>query len=409
MNSEQSYEEARHLIPGGVNSPVRAFDPYPFFASEGEGSKIRDEDGNEYIDYCLGYGPLILGHKNPNVVNAVQKQVERGALFGTPNETEIRLAEKIIKHVPCAEKVRFVNSGTEATSSAIRLARACTGQDNILMFDGGYHGAHDHFLFDSKGPKSSGIPKSIGKNTLLAPFNDIESVKTAAEGGELAAIIVEPVMGNAGCIPPKQDFLEGLRDICDDSATLLFFDEVITGFRLALGGAQEYYGVKPDLVTLGKIIGGGFPIGAFAGNTNIMKNVAPEGEVFQAGTFNGHPISMTAGLATIREIEEKGVIKRTSENARRIAESLQKESGCTVNRVSSMFQIFFTENDVNSADGLRATDKDDYKLFHRELMKKGIFAPPARSECWFVSSAHSKEDLGVTKEALEETFAELKK
>ncbi|MFN4133804.1 MAG: aminotransferase class III-fold pyridoxal phosphate-dependent enzyme, partial [Candidatus Hadarchaeales archaeon] len=244
--SRRLYERAKRLLPGGVDSPVRAFKPNPFFVESGSGSRIRDVDGNEYIDYCLAYGPLILGHRHPAVVKAVRDQLESGILFGIPNELELKLAEKIIRHVPCAEMVRFVNSGTEATASVARLARAYTNREKILIFDGCYHGAHDHFLFGKKGPKSPGIPHVLRRNTLVATFNDIASVEKIARKNDLAAIMVEPVMGNLGCIPPVDGFLEGLREICDDHDTLLIFDEVITGFRLAIGGAQEYYKVTPD-------------------------------------------------------------------------------------------------------------------------------------------------------------------
>lgn len=404
MNSKDLYEDAKRLIPGGVNSPVRAFDPYPFFISEGEGSRITDVDGNEYLDYCLGYGPLILGHKPPVVMKAILEQLKKGTHFGIPNKAEIKLAEKIVSLVPCAEMIRFTNSGTEATSSAIRLARAYTNREKILIFDGCYHGAHDHFLFDLHKVKSPGIPESIRETTLVAPFNDLERVKSLSEENELATIIVEPVMGNAGCIPPEDGFLEGLRNICNDNDILLFFDEVITGFRLSLGGAQEYFNVTPDLVTLGKIIGGGFPIGGFAGKKDIMKLVKPEGKVFHAGTFSGHPVTMTAGLATLKELENQKVIDKTTKYAEELAETLREESGKTVNQIASMLQIFFTESEVHTADDVRATDKKAYKRFHQALLKKGVFIPPARSECWFVSSAHSKEDLKITKEVLKETF-----
>ncbi|KXB00971.1 glutamate-1-semialdehyde aminotransferase, partial [candidate division MSBL1 archaeon SCGC-AAA261D19] len=254
--------------------------------------------------------------------------------------------------------------------------------------------------------KSPGIPESIRETTLVAPFNDLERVKSLSEENELAAIVVEPVMGNAGCIPPEDGFLDGLRDICNDNNILLFFDEVITGFRLSLGGAQEYFNVTPDLVTLGKIIGGGFPIGAFAGKKDIMKLVEPEGKVFHAGTFSGHPITMTAGLATLKELENQKVIDKTTKYAEELAETLREESGKTVNQIASMLQIFFTESEAHTADDVRATDKKAYKRFHQALLKKGVFIPPARSECWFVSSAHSKEDLKITKEVLKETFSE---
>lgn len=394
------YERAKRLLPGGVDSPVRAFDPYPFFIGQGEGSRIRDVDGNEYVDYCLAYGPLILGHRPPEVLEAVRDQLKRGILFGIPSELELDLAEKITKHVPCAEMVRFVNSGTEATGSIVRLARAYTNRENILIFDGCYHGAHDHFLFEKKGPKTPGIPHVLRRNTLIASFNDLESVEKIARKNNLAAIMVEPVMGNLGCIPPADDFLKGLQEICDDAGALLIFDEVITGFRLAMGGAQEFFEVEPDLATLGKIIGGGFPVGAFVGKAEIMKLVAPAGKVYQAGTFCGHPITMAAGLATIESIEKERVIEKASAFAKKVADILWRELKLPVNQVASMFQVFFTECEVKSADDARKCDKAAFMRFHRALLENGVFAAPSQFECWFTSAAHSREDLEITKGAI---------
>ncbi len=398
--SRRLYEKAKRLLPGGVDSPVRAFEPYPFFIERGEGSRIRDVDGNQYVDYCLAYGPLILGHQAPTVVEAVKDQLKHGVLFGIPSELELDLAEKITKHVPCAEMVRFVNSGTEATASVVRLARAYTGKENILIFDGCYHGAHDHFLFGKKGPKSPGIPHVLRQNTLVASFNDLTSVEKIARKNELAAIMVEPVMGNLGCIPPTEGFLMGLREICNECGALLIFDEVITCFRLALGGAQEFFNVVPDLATLGKIIGGGFPIGAFVGKAEIMKLVAPAGKVYQAGTFCGHPVTMVAGLATVKTLERKKAIERTSNFARKVADALRRELGLPVNQVASMFQVFFTEGNVSSSDDARKCDKAAFMRFHRALLKNGVFAAPSQFECWFTSAAHANEDFEITKKAI---------
>lgn len=388
------------MLPGGVDSPVRAFEPYPFFIEQGEGSRIRDVDGNEYVDYCLAYGPLILGHRPPEVVEAVRDQLKRGILFGIPSELKLELAEKITKHVPCAEMVRFVNSGTEATASVVRLARAYTNREKVLIFDGCYHGAHDQFLFGKTGPKSLGIPHVIRRNTLVATFNDLANVEKIARKNELAAIMVEPVIGNLGCVPPAEGFLRGLREICDERGVLLIFDEVITGFRLALGGAQEVFNVIPDLTTLGKIIGGGFPIGAFVGRKEIMKLIAPVGDVYQAGTFCGHPITMAAGSATIKTLERKKTINRANNFASKVADVLRREFRLPVNRISSMFQVFFTQGEIRSADDVRKCDKAAFMRFHRVLLKNGIFAAPSQFECWFTSAAHSKNDLTVTKEAI---------
>ncbi|KXB06387.1 glutamate-1-semialdehyde aminotransferase [candidate division MSBL1 archaeon SCGC-AAA382F02] len=401
MRSERLFEIAKRLIPGGVNSPVRAFDPYPFFVDETEGSKIRDVDGNEYIDYCLGYGPLILGHNPPPVFDAVRRELEKGLQSGIPSNAEIELAKKIVSHVPCAEMVRFTNSGTEATMNAIRLARAYTGREKVLMFDGAYHGGHDHVLFDSKGAKSPGLPETLLDSTLVAPFNDLEATKELIDGEDLAAIIVEPVMGNAGCIPPREGFLNGLREICNDVDAVLIFDEVITGFRLSMGGAQEFFGVKPDLVTLGKIIGGGFPIGAFAGRENILREVKPEGEVFHAGTFSGHPVIMSAGLATLESLESENVLEEASEFAEKLFDFLRKKLDYSVNQAGPMFQIFFTRDEVESAEEVRESNGEKYKSFHRGLMNEGVFLPPAKFECCFTSGAHSPEDLSLTKKAIE--------
>ncbi len=398
--SRQLYGRAKRLLPGGVDSPVRAFEPYPFFIKRGDESRIHDVDGNEYVDYCLAYGPLILGHRAPPVVKAVKDQLKWGVLFGIPSELELDLAEKITKHVSCAEMVRFVNSGTEATASVVRLARAYTSREKILIFDGCYHGAHDHFLFGKKGPKSPGIPHVLRRNTLVASFNDLESVEKMARKNQLAAIMVEPAMGNLGCIPPANGFLQGLREICDERGALLIFDEVITGFRLALGGAQEFFKVEPDLVTLGKIIGGGFPVGAFTGKAEIMRLVAPAGNVYQAGTFCGHPVTMAAGLATIESIERGKVIEKASAFAKEVAEILQRELELPVNRVASMFQVFFISGEVKSADDARKCDKAAFMRFHRALLENGVFAAPSQFECWFTSAAHTTEDLKLTEEAI---------
>lgn len=387
-------------MPGGVDSPVRAFEPYPFFIERGDGSSIQDVDGKKYVDYCLSYGPLILGHRAPPVVKAVEAQVKRGVIFGIPSELEINLAEKIIGHVPCADMVRFVNSGTEATSSVVRLARAYTGREKILIFDGCYHGAHDHFLFGKNGPKTPGIPHVLRKNTLVASFNDLESVEKISGKNELAAVMVEPVMGNLGCIPPAGGFLKGLREVCDESGALLIFDEVITGFRLSLGGAQGLFKVTPDLTTLGKIIGGGFPVGAFTGREEIMKLVSPAGKVYQAGTFCGHPVTMAAGLATIETLERQKSIEKAADFAGKVSGILEKELGLPVNRVASMFQVFFNKREVRSADDARKSDKVKFMKFHRTLLENGVFVAPSQLECWFTSTAHSKNDLTLTEEVV---------
>lgn len=401
MKSHELYNKASELLPGGVNSPVRAFDPYPFFVDSGKGSRIWDIEGNEYIDYCLGYGPLILGHRDPKVMRTVREQMKRGTHFGIPNNPEVKLAKEIVQHVPCADMVRFVNSGTEATMNAIRLARAYTGREKVLMFDGGYHGSQDNLLFDRNGAKTPGIPKGLESSALVASFNELEKTKEISERNELAAIIVEPVMGNIGCISPNDGFLEGLRELCDGNETLLIFDEVITGFRLSMGGAQKYYGVEPDLVTLGKIIGGGFPVGAFAGRKDIMENVKPEGIVHNAGTFSGHPIAMVAGTATIKRLKKGNVLDEASKFAERLAAVLRREFGFPVNQEGPMLQIFFKTGCVKNANDARKSDRKKFRTFHRSLLKEGIFIPPSRLECWFISSTHSKDDFMLSQEAIE--------
>ena len=310
MRSEELFNESKKYLPGGVDSPVRAYKPYPFFAEWAKGSKIVDVDGKSYIDYCLAYGPMVLGHANPDVMAEVITQIKKGSAYGVPTENEIKLAKLVIKKVPCAEMVRFVNSGTEATMSAIRLARAATGRNKILKFEGAYHGAHDYVLVKSGSgaaglPDSPGVPEDTTKNTILVPFNDEEAIINLIKthGDYIGAIIVEPIMGNIGIIPPKEDYLKFLRRITAENDIILIFDEVITGFRIAEGGAQEYFGIKPDLVTFGKILGGGFPIGALAGKKELMEMLAPSGNVYQAGTFNGNPISITAGLATLKHLD----------------------------------------------------------------------------------------------------------
>lgn len=314
QNSKALYERSIKHIPGGVNSPVRFFRPYPFFTSHASGSKLYDVDGNVYIDYCLAYGPLFLGHAHPDVIAAVNQQLQKGTVYGTPSEAEVELAETVSDIVPCVESLRLVNSGTEATMHAIRLARGYTGKDKIIKFEGCYHGAHDSVLVNAGSdgsifgvPSSLGVTEAVAKNTIVLPFNNVELLEEVVNKNreEISAVIVEPVVGNAGVILPKENYLQNLRKITKENGILLIFDEVITGFRLSLGGAQEYFGVEPDLITYGKILGGGFPMGAYGGKKNIMENVAPLGKVYQAGTMSGNPISVTAGLATLRVLSEQ--------------------------------------------------------------------------------------------------------
>ena len=411
MKSEELFKEAQNYLPGGVDSPVRAYKPYPFFAKKANGSKIVDVDGNSYIDYCLAYGPLVLGHANPQIMSEVAKQLKIGSAYGVPTENEIKLAKLVIKKVPCAEMVRFVNSGTEATMSAIRLARAATGKKKIIKFEGSYHGAHDYVLVKSGSgavglPDSPGVPEDTTKNTVLIPFNDEEAVTDLieGEGNNIAAIIVEPIMGNVGFIPPKGDYLKFLRKITSENNIILIFDEVITGFRIAEGGAQEYFGVTPDLVTFGKILGGGFPIGALAGKKELMKMIAPSGTVYQAGTFNGNPISITAGLAMLKQLNsdfytesnKKGTILRTG--IQNILDD--NDLNFKVTGLSSMFQLYFTDKEVYDYNSAKSADTEKFNHYFHTLLKKGVFIPPSQFECCFISSMHDDEDIQKTLEAV---------
>jgi glutamate-1-semialdehyde 2,1-aminomutase len=398
--SQELYEESKKLLVGGVNSPVRAMKPYPFFVEKAAGCTLLDVDGNSYIDFCLGYGPLILGHANPNVIASVEKQLDHGWIYGTPTELEIKFANKVVSHVPSAEMVRFVNTGTEATMGAIRLARGFTGKKKFIKFEGAFHGAHDYVLVKAGSgatthgvPNSAGIPEETTKNTVLAPFNQEDAIEGIIKmEKDLACIILEPIIGNAGCIMPKEGYLEFLREITQDNNVLLIFDEVITGFRLGLGGAQEYYGVTPDITTLGKILGGGLPIGCIASSREIMEKMSPLGNVYQAGTFNGNPLSMTAGLTAIGELEREGRYERLENLGNKMRKGLREISNnlgieTRVYGAGSMFQMYFTGE--------------------RELLKRGVFLPPSQYECNFVSIAHTEEVLDQTLEKMEESLGKV--
>jgi len=412
MKSEDLFKEAKNYLPGGVDSPVRAIKPYPFFATKGEGPRLFDVDGNSYLDYCLAYGPLVLGHAYPPVMKAVSEQLSRGTAYGVPTENEIKLAREVVRRVPCAEMVRFVNSGTEATMSAIRLARAVTGKNKIVKFEGAYHGAHDYVLVKSGSgafglPDSPGVPEETTRNTVLVPFNDKEAIISLVEKekDELATIILEPVMGNVGCIPPKKGFLEFLREITAENNIILIFDEVITGFRIAEGGAQEYFGVTPDLVTFGKILGGGFPIGAFAGKKEFMERIAPAGDVYQAGTFNGNPISITAGLETMKHLDKEFYHEmdvKGLEMRRGLQDILEDASlNYQVAGLASMFQIYFTDNEVWDYSQAKTADTEKFNSYFQTLLAGGVFIPPSQFECCFLSQAHSSEDIQTTLEAMQ--------
>jgi len=422
--SEQLFERAKKLMPGGVNSPVRAFQPYPFFTNRAGGSRIFDVDGNEYIDYCLAYGPLILGHANAEVMKAVRAQLEDGSLFGTPTEQEVEFAELVCKVVPSAEMVRLVSTGGEATMSAIRVARAYSRKKKIIKFEGCYHGAHDYVLVKAGSgattfgmPDSLGIPEETTRNTIVLPYNDPETFEEAVKANkdDLAAVIVEPVIGNIGLVLPKADFLEVLREVTERYGIVLIFDEIITGFRLALGGAQEFYGVEPDLTTLGKVLGGGFPMAAFAGKKEIMQLIAPSGKVYQAGTYSGNPVSVAAGMATLTILSSRGesFYKELMDRCKSIVDPVKRvveESKLKVQvvHIGSMFQVFFTPTPVTDYTTVKTADSGKFLVYHAELLRKGVFVPPSQFETCFLSDAHSSGDSKRTVEVVSAALRELK-
>jgi glutamate-1-semialdehyde 2,1-aminomutase len=418
--SKTLFEEAQKYLVKGVNSPVRYFKPFPFFVEKAKDCYLFDVDGNKYIDYCLAYGPMVLGHANEAIINAVKEQLELGTAYGCPTEKEIILAKEVIDRIPCAEMVRFVNSGTEATMSAIRLARGVTGKKKIIKFDGAYHGAHDYVLVKSGSgalthgtPNSPGIPEETTKNTILIPFNDEDAITKAIKENkdEIACLIVEPVMGNVGCILPKEGYLKFLREITEENGILLIFDEVITGFRLARGGAQEYFDVVPDLATLGKILGGGFPIGAIVGKNEIMEQMSPSGPIYQAGTFNGNPVSITAGIETLKQLDDK-FYKETTKTAEKLANYLREVSEkynipAKVYNIASMFQIYFNENEVLNYEIAKQSNTDLFMKYFWNLLENGVFIPPSQFECCFTSIKHNDEVIEKTINTIEEAFKKL--
>ncbi|MGC8969582.1 MAG: glutamate-1-semialdehyde 2,1-aminomutase [Conexivisphaera sp.] len=404
-------EEARRLLPGGVSSPIRAsVRPSPFLTEWAKGARIRALGGAELVDWVMGYGPLILGHSDERVRAAVVEQLDRGWLYGTPTRSEVELARKISEYYGPG-KVRFVNSGGEAAMTAVRLARGATGRRLVVKFDGCYHGASDALLSRRGGgaegvPSSAGVPEEFSRSTLVLRYNDPEEFSREMErrGEEVAAIIVEPVGANMGVVPATADFLRALRAEADRAGAILIFDEVVTGFRLGLRGAQGLYGIRPDLTVLGKIIGGGFPVGAVVGRPELMDLLAPSGPVYNAGTFNGHPVSMAAGLATIRILEEGWPYSRAERAARAVVEELSdiRVGGrrVAVNAVGSMFQVFMREPPVANADDVRGSDGEAYSRFHEALTRSGVFSPPSQTESWFASAAHGEEEVALTVEAI---------
>lgn len=418
------YQKAMSLIPGGVNSPVRAFKAVgipPIFIDRGKGSKIWDVDGNEYIDYVGSWGPMILGHTHPKVINAIKKTIQKGTSFGAPTVSEIDLANKIRKAFPSIELVRMVNSGTEAVMSAIRLARGYTGKDKIIKFEGCYHGHGDSLLVKAGSgattfgiPDSLGVPPDLARHTLTALYNNLDSVKSLLiqYPEQIACIIVEPIAGNMGVVLPEKGFLEGLRKICDDKGIILIFDEVITGFRVAYGGAQELYGVKADLTCLGKIIGGGFPVGAYGGKRAIMERVSPLGGVYQAGTLSGNPVAMTAGIATLDVLKTKGFYQELEKKTTYLVEGISELAEerlipITINKATGMFTIFFTEEPVIDYRTAKRSNTKRFSQFFVEMLNQGIYIPPSQFEAWFISMAHTQNDLNKTIEACDIAFKRL--
>ena len=420
--SDSLFARAQRVMVGGVSSPVRAFKAVggtPLFISRGKGSRIWSVDGGSYIDYVCSWGPLIAGHAHPLVLKAVSSALPRGTSFGTPSENELKLAEKVCSSVPSIEKVRFVNSGTEATMSAMRLARAYTKRDKLLKFSGCYHGHSDQFLTDAGSglatldiASSAGVPAAYMADTVTIPYNDIGALESAFAGhpGEFAAVIAEPVAGNMGVVTPDDGFLEAARSLCDSDGALLVFDEVITGFRLSLGGAQALLGVSPDITCLGKVIGGGFPVGAYGAADEIMRLVAPEGPVYQAGTLSGNPLAMAAGLATISLMERKGSYRRLESTARRLELGLQEEAdragvAISTNRAGSMLGLFFVSQRPRNFASAKRTDTRLYAAFHRAMLDEGAYLPPSAFETIFVSTAHTEADVDSTIRASRKAFA----
>ncbi len=419
QRSSQLFTEAEQVIPGGVNSPVRAFKAVggtPIFAKSAKGAYVFDEDGNRFIDYINSWGPMILGHAFPPVVDAVIEKAKLGTSFGMPTEIESQIAALAIKMVPGIDKIRFVNSGTEACMSAIRLARGFTKKDKIIKFAGCYHGHSDSFLIQAGSgavtfgsPNSPGVTEGTAKDTLLAKYNDFESVKVLVEANknEIAAIIIEPVAGNMGCIPPNKGFLEALRQICTDNAILLIFDEVMTGFRLAKGGVQELLNVKADIVTFGKVIGGGLPVGAFAARAEVMNYLAPLGPVYQAGTLSGNPLAMAAGLAMLKALnEDEAVFQRLSEKTIYLENGIQKALSSngiafTINRIGSMISVHFDAEPVVDFQSASKGDNETFKKFFHGLLNEGIYIAPSAYETWFITDALTYEDLDFTIRAIE--------
>jgi glutamate-1-semialdehyde 2,1-aminomutase len=424
MNREKSsilFKQALNIIPGGVNSPVRACRSVgmdPVFIKYADGCMLVDEDDNSYIDYVGSWGPMILGHRHSSVIEAISSVLERGTSFGAPTDLEIELAEMVIDAVPSVEMVRMVNSGTEATMSAIRLARGVTGRDLIVKFNGCYHGHADSLLVEAGSgvatlgiPGSPGVPKAFAENTISIPYNDIEIIQKVMGdlGDKIACIIVEPVAGNMGLVKPVKGFLETLRELTENHGSLLIFDEVMTGFRVAYGGAQSLYGISPDMSCFGKIIGGGLPVGAYGGSKDVMAQIAPQGPVYQAGTLSGNPVAMAAGIATLSLIKEKGFYESLDEKAAYLATGLRKVAenagiSVSIDRAGSMMGLFFTGMEVKNFDDAKTSDLEMFSRYYKGMLGKGIYLAPSQFEALFISAAHTKDHLDQTISAAEQVL-----
>jgi len=419
--SDKLFQEAQDYIPGGVNSPVRACKSVgsdPLFIARAEGCMIYDADGNAFIDYIGSWGPMILGHRHPEVIQAIQKVLERGTSYGAPTDLEVELARLVVDAVPSVEMVRMVNSGTEATMSAVRLARGVTGREVIIKFDGCYHGHADSLLVEAGSgvatlgiPGSPGVPGAFAARTLSLPYNNIEMVRQALQekGEEIAAVIVEPVVGNMGLVPPVDGFLETLREETRKAGSLLIFDEVMTGFRVAYGGAQTLYGITPDISCFGKIIGGGMPVGAYGGRREIMAHIAPQGPVYQAGTLSGNPVAMAAGIATLKQLQQPGFYEALDAASERLVDGLKRaaEAGgqrVTASRVGSMVGLFFSDRPVRNFSDAKTSDLNKFTAYYKGMLERGVYLAPSQFEALFVSAAHTNDNIDATTAAAEEVM-----
>ncbi|AIF83087.1 glutamate-1-semialdehyde aminotransferase [Candidatus Nitrososphaera evergladensis SR1] len=421
--SEQLYNRAKKVLPGGVDSPVRFFEPYPFFAASARGSKLVTSDHKTLTDYCMGYGAMLLGHGYPSVLDAARSQLDIGTLYCVPTELEIKLAELISKAVPCADMVRLVNTGSEATMNAIRLARAFAKKKKVIKFDGGYHGAHDYVLAKAGSgaaslPASEGILEEASAQTVVAPYNDAAELERTIERNrdDAACVIMEPVLANIGLVLPDKNYLSDVRKITQQNDVVLIFDEVVTGFRLALGGAGEFFGIKPDIATFAKALGNGFPIGAIAGRKEIMQQLAPAGKVYQASTFAGNPVSVSAAIAALSTLFEAkdSIYPQVARTCDSIVEGIEEELediggvNCTINSIGSMYQVFFTADKVRDDASAKRADSAKFKRLFDELLKRNVFIPPSQFETCFVSYAHDEDDVDRTVDAYSEAFKKIK-